>query len=323
MTSFTTSILPRAFAATCLIACSFVQTSSAQDNETSGPSFKTWPAAVLYSLAEPYANTPGANDWSCQPSAQRPRPVVLVHGTLANRYNNWHYIAPRLADAGYCVYALNYGQDPEATLNYPGVMGLADMRDGAKELSDFVDQILAATNATQVDMVGHSQGGLMPRHYLKFEGGANPENPSLNKVHSLITFGAPHHGSTASGLGYFLRAFEDLTGFFAENSPAQEQQLHGSEFVETLNADGETVPGVHYVSISSLYDYVITPRETTFLTAGLGATVENVTLQEGCYLDFSTHVTMSTSPRVTGLILEALDDEGNYQAPCVFHSGNL
>ena len=128
------------------------------------------PAAILGGT--PNANAPGTNDWSCKPTAEHPRPVVLVHGTFGNRSTNWQTYGPLLKNNGYCVFALTYGTLPGLPFPVDALGGFGDMRASAEQLRAFVDQVLTATGAAKVDLVGHSQGTLMPNYYVKFLGGA-------------------------------------------------------------------------------------------------------------------------------------------------------
>src|SRR3954471_18932294 len=107
---------------------------------------------------------PGANQ-PCTPNAAHPYPVVLVHGTAESMFENWQAMSPALKAAGYCVYAFNYGSyNGSGTL---GVYGLGPIEGSAQDLAGEVRTVLAQTGATKVDLVGHSQGGMMPRYYLK------------------------------------------------------------------------------------------------------------------------------------------------------------
>ena len=151
-----------------------------------------------YAHASPTASPPGANNWSCKPSAAHPRPVILVHGTFADMSDSWQALSPLLYDNGYCVFALNYGSyDGSGSL---GVYAHRRSRSSAAQLATFVNRVLAATGASKVDLVGHSQGGMMPRYYIKFLGGAA-------KVHTLVGLAPSNHGTTLDGLftlaGYF------------------------------------------------------------------------------------------------------------------------
>lgn len=115
----------------------------------------TVPATTAHAAA---TSSHGWNDYSCKPSATHPRPVVLVHGTLANSVDNWLGLAPYLEDRGYCVFSLDYGQLPGVPVFY----GLGPIDKSAEQLSAYVDKVLAATGAAKADLVGHSQGGMMP-----------------------------------------------------------------------------------------------------------------------------------------------------------------
>ena len=66
-------------------------------------------AGAATTFNSPKTPPPGANNFSCQPSAAHPHPVVLVHGTLANMDHSWQAASPILVNHGYCVFAFNYG----------------------------------------------------------------------------------------------------------------------------------------------------------------------------------------------------------------------
>src|SRR3954454_12546457 len=129
----------------------------------------------------PATPPPGANDWSCRPTAAHPAPVVLVNGTFEGAFDNWLTVSPQIKAAGYCVFALDY--------RAPGTAGI---RPSAGRLARFVDAVLAATKASKVSLVGHSQGGMMPRWYIKFDGGAS-------KVDDLVGLAPSNHGTTTPG----------------------------------------------------------------------------------------------------------------------------
>src|SRR4029077_4956937 len=116
----------------------------------------------------PQTPPPGADNFGCQPSSAHPDPVILVNGTFANQDDNWQPPSPLLPNHGYCVFTFNYGGSSASSI----VQGTGDIAASASQLASFVSRVLAATGAAKVDLVGHSQGGMMPRYYLKFLGGA-------------------------------------------------------------------------------------------------------------------------------------------------------
>jgi triacylglycerol esterase/lipase EstA (alpha/beta hydrolase family) len=254
---------------------------------------RTTIATVLITLASAAAASaaspppPGAN-LPCQPTAAHPEPVILVHGTFENMFDNWQAMAPALKSAGYCVYAFNYG-----SYNGSGALGIyavGPIERAAQELAGEVNAVLAQTGASKVDLVGHSQGGMMPRYYLK--------NIDATKVDDLVGLSPSNHGTTnqfASPLG--------------GPCPACAQQAAGSSFITQLNAGDETPGSVDYTNIATRYDEVVTPYTSAFLASD-GNQVTNVTLQDDCPSDTSEHLRTPYDPAAIQVTLNALGRSG-------------
>ncbi|MFI6438279.1 esterase/lipase family protein [Streptomyces sp. NPDC050759] len=240
------------------------------------------PAAGVAQAAQ--APSSGWNDYTCKPSAAHPRPIVLVHGTFANSVDNWLALAPYLENRDYCVFSFDYGQ----LSGVPLFHGLGPIDKSAEQLKTFVDKVLAATGATETDLVGHSQGGLMPRYYLKFLGGAA-------KVNALVGIAPDNHGTTLSGITNLLPYFPGIQDLLTTHTPALADQVVGSPFLTRLNEGGDTVPGVKYTVLATKYDEVVTPYRSQFLS---GSGVHNVLLQDLCALDLSEHVAIGLFDRI-------------------------
>jgi triacylglycerol esterase/lipase EstA (alpha/beta hydrolase family) len=259
-----------------------------------------WGYAHVSSTASP----PGANSWSCRTSQAHPRPVVLVHGTFGDMSDSWQALSPLLANNGYCVFAVNYGSYSGS--GALGIYALGEIAQSANQLSAFVDQVLAATGASEVDIVGHSQGGMMPRYYIKFLGGAS-------KVHTLVGLAPSNHGTTLNGLSALAGYFPGASQFLGALCPACAQQVSGSALLNRLNTGGDTVPGVSYTVIQSRFDEVVTPYTSALLS---GPNVTNMMLQDQCFLDFGEHLSMPYDHIADADVLTALDPAHPRTPPC-------
>ncbi|MEU9436943.1 alpha/beta fold hydrolase [Streptomyces sp. NPDC048252] len=244
----------------------------------------TVPATAAHADSTATTSSSGWNDYRCKPSAAHPRPVVLVHGTFGNSVDNWLALAPYLTVRGYCVFSADYGQLP----GVPFFNGLGPIDKSAAQLSTFVDKVLAATGAAEADLVGHSQGGMMPRYYLKFLGGAA-------KVNALVGIAPDNHGTTLSGLANLLPYFPGAEDLLSAATPGLADQVAGSAFLTKLNAGGDTVAGVRYTVIATKYDEVVTPWRTQYLS---GSDVRNVLLQDLCPVDLSEHLAIGLFDRI-------------------------
>ncbi|WP_194815558.1 alpha/beta fold hydrolase [Nocardia sp. XZ_19_385] len=249
-------------------------------------------ASAIYQKTHPGSVPLGVNNFECAPSAAHPRPVVLAHGTDSSAYSDYSAIGPKLVAAGMCVFALNYGGAPGAD-SY----GTEDVRVSARQLGDFVDSVLAATHATQIDLVGFSQGANVTRYWVNQLGGAP-------KVGQWVGLASPSYGGVMYGLVPVVQAVGILDAFVKVTSLAAVQQVQGSPVMTELNAGGDTVPGPKYVTIGSRVDEMIQPFDNIALR-GPGA--RNLVLQDLCPSDLTGHFHMVYDPFVQDLLVQVLD----------------
>ncbi len=114
-----------------------------------------------------------------------PRPILLVHGIVHNR-SAFHSLRRRLEKLGWHnIYTINY------TTSYGSLASMVG------QLSKRVDEVMKVTNAKQIDIVAHSLGGIVARHYMTIGEGRG-------KIKELITLGSPHNGTNLSRILSFL-----------------------------------------------------------------------------------------------------------------------
>ena len=177
-------------------------------------------------------------------------PIVLVHGLSGtDRYANvldyWYGIASDLESHGANVYVANLS-------GFQGDLG-PDGR--GEQLLAYVEQVLAATGASKVNLIGHSQGGLDVRYVAAVA-------PQL--VASVTTIGTPHRGSEFADYVADVLA-KDPTGL-AEPLIAKFAGLLGTLFSSNLNTNQDAISALTALTSSGAAQY-----NQAVPSAGLGA----------------------------------------------------
>jgi hypothetical protein len=106
-------------------------------------------------------------------------PVLLVHGYVCN-HRVWDKMGQALQQAGHPVLAIDL--EPLFT----------SIDDYANLIEQAVQELLAKTGASQVQLLGHSMGGLAIRAWLRVHGSA--------RVTQVITLGTPHQGTQIASM---------------------------------------------------------------------------------------------------------------------------
>lgn len=204
------------------------------------------------------------------------KPVIIVAGTLqpAATYDR---LADRLRAEGYDVHIFELPN-----------LGRGDIALSADQLATFADKVRLDSGADQVDIVAHSQGGLVARQYVKFDGGAD-------HVRNLISLGSPNHGTIAAWAATLIGADKDGFVAGAQMSP-------GSDFLARLNDGDDTIGNVQYTSFYTDNDEVVFPATTARLADGAA----NVRVQDQLPDNTVGHNGLPFDPAVQNGILDAL-----------------
>lgn len=163
----------------------------------------------------------------------------------------------------------------------------SDIRESGRRLRELLARIEAENPGVPIDIVAHSQGGLVARSALTDEG--EPTDPRLPKVNSLVTLGTPHLGApaataatmlghTAIGGAVLDSANAALPDKFDPGGMSVTQMAEHSAFIRRLNS--RPLPeGLKATSIAAREDYVV-PAGVTRL-----AGADNVTVSAPGHLD--------------------------------------
>lgn len=114
----------------------------------------------------------------------------------------------------------------------------------SRQLKNQVDSLTEA--GCTYSLVGFSMGGIVARHYLQMLEG-------LERVHKLITISSPHYGS------YWAN--------FLPYRGGRELRI-GSDFLNALNENVQSLAAVSPVSIWTPYDITIVPHTSSRLPIG-------------------------------------------------------
>jgi triacylglycerol lipase len=204
-------------------------------------------------------------------------PVLLVHGTGPTPRENFGWnLLPQLDADGFDV----------CTVELPD-RALGDIQLASEYVVHAVREI-HERSGQEVDVAGHSQGGLEPRWAMAWW----PSTREL--IGDLVTFASPHHGTVVT----------DVACAASRCWPAVHQMRPGSRFLEALHAQ-EDLGGVAVTSLGSNHDELVQPPTTIELDGAA-----NIVLQDVCPGRPVTHVSIVADAVAYTLLLDAFEHDG-------------
>jgi len=222
-----------------------------------------------------------------RPLVRGRRPIILVHGYGVNSAV-WWYIKKHLR---------RDGQPNLVTVNLPTVK--AGVPVCVQILAATVERVCAEAAVEQVDLVGHSLGGLVAASYLAGLGGAGSDPQA--RVHALVTIGSPFKGTVLAflGMGPAARQMRPESSYLKDFAEAWAAANRRAE-APTVT----TTPAERSTSLISSFDNLVIPFESALLP---GARSE-----EFSYLG---HDAMLVSHQVYAAVVQGLAAPDQKEAP--------
>ncbi len=207
----------------------------------------------------------------------RSEPVLLVHGLGVTPEQNWGWnYAPALIRAGFevCWITVPHGASGDIQIS--------------AEYAARAIQVMSRVTHEKVDVLGHSEGGLISRWALKWF-------PSSVEVDDYIALDSPQHGTLVA----------DAVTAIGSSIESAWQMRTVSKFVAALNDADETPGRISYSSVYTATSELVQPIGTQALEGA-----SNVMTQDVCPPRPVTHITIENDGMVWLLVTRALTHAG-------------
>jgi hypothetical protein len=224
----------------------------------------------------------------CQPEVRHAKrqPVLLIPGTTLTpeAEYDWSW-RPALVQASIPLCTVTLPQQAMGDVQVAGEFVVYAIRE------------MHRMSGRRVDILGHSQGGMIGRWALRFWPGLR------ERVNDLVGLAPSNHGTL------------DAQGICGATCPAAFwQQRADSQFTAALNSRAETFAPVDYTSVYTHLDEVVTPNSdesgSSSLHTGDGD-IANVALQDVCPANTAEHLAIGTyDPVAYALARDALTHPG-------------
>ena len=225
---------------------------------------------------------------TCTPGYARKKlpPVLLVPGTNLDPGINysWNYERAFAAQGRpYCGLTLPYHT-------------MGDIQT-AGEYVVYALRTVARAAHRKIDVLGYSQGGMLPRWALRFW----PDTRRL--IADYVALDPSNHGTVTADAAC------------NQSCPiADRQQEDRAAFIAALNSRAETFAGIDYTGVYSADDEIVVPNTDSTGSSSLhtgGGRIANVRVQDICPSDSSDHLAMgSYDPVGYALAIDAFRHPG-------------